>query len=127
MQVWGIVYEFVFCVRVLAAAFALAIAIRVFFKIRVYGINKKIQELEEKVREREERNTPKWTDAPTLMAVSVRSNDFTLPTAGNGAEGVGENGAEGVDENGAEVGAEELQGADERSSGDGQRSTGAVS
>ena len=111
MQVWGIVYEFVFCVRVLAAAFALAIAIRVFFKIRVYGINKKIQELEEKVREREERNTPKWTDAPTLMAVSVRSNDFTLPTA----------------ENGAEVDAEEMQGADERSVGGGRRPTGAVS
>ena len=48
------------------------------------------------------------------MAVSVRSNDFTLPTAGNGAEGVGENGAEGVGENGAEVGVDELQGADER-------------
>ena len=110
MQVWGIVYEFVFCVRVLAAAFALAIAIRVFFNIRVYGINKKIQELEEKVREREERNTPKWTDAPTLMAVSVRSNDFTLPTA----------------ENGAEVDAEEMQGADERSSGHGLRATRAV-
>lgn len=106
MQFWGVVYEFLFCVRVLAAVFAVAIGIRVFFKIRVYGINKKIQRLEEKAREKEEKNAPKWKDAPTLMAVSVRSNDFTLPTAGNGAE----------------VGADEMQGADERSVGGGERS-----
>ena len=114
MIVCGYVFELKVCALAFCVSCLAALVWGVGSRIRERKILEKIQKLEKKAREREERNTPKWTDAPTLMAVSVRSNDFTLPTAENGAEGVGENGAEGVGENGAEVDAEEMQGADER-------------
>ncbi len=103
MIVCGYVFELKVCALAFCVSCFAALVWGVGSRIRERKILEKIQKLEKKAREREERNTPKWTDAPPLMSVSVRSNDFTLPTA----------------ENGAEVGAEELQGADERSVGGG--------
>ena len=94
MIVCGYVFELKVCVLAFCVSCFAALVWGIGSRIRERKILEKIQKLEKKAREREERNTPKWTDAPPLMSVSVRSNDFTLPTAENGAEVGGGNGAE---------------------------------
>lgn len=114
--IWGFVAAVKRFAWMYAALFAIVAARGVYYKILIKKTVKEIEKIEEKERERAEKNAPKWKDAPTLMAVSVQDKVF----------GQDDDGAKDASENPrarAEAPAEEVE-SGERPGRDGARSRG---